>query len=556
MGKRINVYLKNYFGDFKMKSSASVSEPLIVPEDDDMIRMRSIASDRSTPFLNDHKISYKKAIIKILKLGVPIAFSQLVLIGRVFGEAMILARVDDDNLAANGLIEPITGSFVIISTAGLLPIAILLGQESERNQNRSVAQILQQGWIYSGIITAIATPIFIYIKYIVKLLGQSHTTSEIVDDYFSGYVYGLFPILGIIVNRDFFNGLNLPKYTLFLSIADTSFRMFLGYAFTFGDFNFPKLNAYGLGLSGSISTWTFFLISSAYIVFSEQFKDYKIFSTRPNFIWLKEILKLGFPIALIAATDLVSSLFSSFMVGAKDNNDLIPQGVSTQYVLLALIPVFSMMDTAAILVRRSISKRKFKNVKRLGNAAIIIGEIIALLFSTTFIAIPRQLFSIIYPENIDSSLINKFNNVMRINAVGLMADSCRIVSQGALFGSDDVKPPMKIGLTSLWLLGISLALVLVLVFGGQIESINMARYVGIGIGALLTFNRWYCESTEITQFHAVNADPVDTNENKQEHCYGKFLNGISGLFGLSYVARQRIQSQHQQITTQNQVTFV
>jgi MATE family multidrug resistance protein len=486
-------------------------------------------NDESAPLIpRVVPISYREAIKEILKLGLPMTAGQLALILRLFFESAMLARMGDDAAAANGLIEPISGTFVLSARALLTAVAMLVGKEfaaaaklisaAETNgesttqiieaRNKKISAILRQAYLQAiGIGLPIAA-IFISLEPILKAFGQSDAVAKLVGEYFQGYAGSIFFLMGLMGNRNVFNASGEQHLSLISSVLSSLTSIGFAYTLGFGAIGFPKWGVFGVGFSNTIATGLFFAISTLYIHFNPKFKAYTPFA-RPIFDWslMKTMFTTGMPMVAIALTDLALSIFIAFLIGAFNDRLLIPQGFATQFGLLALVPFLTMMDTANIMIKRSLGGGKAQNVTRLGNIAIMIGQVMALFFAALYIAIPEQLLKILYPGELSPDLLQIFVNVMRINAIGSLFDALRIVGNGGNFGCGDMRGPTFISLFSMIVLGIPLALLMAYLVNPSPELINLSRNIAILIGAGFALTRWSVVS-QIVSTEAPTLEPT------------------------------------------------
>jgi MATE family multidrug resistance protein len=480
-------------------SVADHSTDSVTDEQPEVISEEPIISEQATDALTTNR----EVLQALARFSLPLVGSRLLLMANLFASALILAAIDEDNLAAAGIIEPIQGILISAMVYALGAVYLHASEPDAKQHYKTAGIYLRQGWVYSLLVGFGLLPFTLNTGPILKMMGQSDTIASISQEYFNGLSIGITPVFGLFANNSFFNALKRPNATLVTSIFTVAITLGFGYSLTLGKWGAPKLGAFGLGLANSISAWSCFLGSTAYLAISKNFKRYRIFSThcgdKLSHLWA--LIKTGTPLAITNLVDLISAMSTMFLTGYVDERYLIPQGTVTQYILLSLTQVFAISEATAIIVKRQRAIGNTAVIKKVPNMGVVLGGVTSSLWLTAFATMPKPMLSL-FRDDIEPDLVSLFGQIGLINAIGmLVGDTARLIYTSAEASVDDLKASTKINASSLLGVGVSLAVAATLVMGldpvETVLAINLIRYASIALGAALINRRWTIESTEI-----------------------------------------------------------
>ena len=134
---------------------------------------------------------------------------------------------------------------------------------------------------------------------------------------------------------------------------------------------------------------------------------------------------------------------------------------------------------------------KYDDASKLSYMAIATGVVFALMFMGIFFAAFKpmvNLFIVIDWNN--KSLVSLIVVVMSLTLGGLVIDTARNVSTGALRAFDDTKFPALMGALGLLIVKIPLSWVLAFPVGMGLVGLALAHVIGLVIGTIPVLERW------------------------------------------------------------------
>lgn len=198
----------------------------------------------------------REGLRRMLRLAMPLIIIQLSVTGMQFADALMVAPLGEDALAA-------------VLPAGLvffLPIAFSMGLLS--SVNTFVSQSLGRGdrkgcgrFGGTGLVLAIVCglaimPLYFFAEPIFGIFGHSPSVHRLEVIYFQVSLFGSVPFLAGVALSNFFVGIHRPAILAIYAAGATLLNIGLNYVLIYGKFGFPAL-----GLAGS--AWGTVLAMSA-----------------------------------------------------------------------------------------------------------------------------------------------------------------------------------------------------------------------------------------------------------------------------------------------------
>lgn len=460
-------------------------------------------------------LSYSKITWEIIKLATPYAGSSFIVIGGGILGVVFVARLGSNQLAASNLTSSIQNWFISTIGATLSSAAIIAGRKIGENKLDEVGGILHKSWLFTLILSIPSMTLMYVSKPILLSLHQNSEIVKLSAEYFYGFAPGLPAMFMLSSNRRIALATKNAHLCLIFDIFYQAIDAILSYSLIFGRFYLPKLGMAGLAYSNTITSWITFIIFSLYICLSQNFKSYGLTKANFNNFWLEswQLAKIGLPIGGKVGAELASILIANLMIGAMGSNQQAAQEASFQYIFLLSTPIFSIMDSVATLVSRSIGEKNIYNAKKYGNSGIALGVLISLIGLIIFIAIPKILLSA-FIKSSDTNykdILSVAKLLLIVNGFGLVLDSIRNIASGGLSGFYDTFIPTMLIIASLVIVNIPLSYIMGFVFNMEAKGVMLARDIGISIGAAILLGRWIIKD-KVDQEQSQNNSAPDSDE--------------------------------------------
>lgn len=431
---------------------------------------------------------------KILKLAIPIAGSNLINFMVTFVGVLMLSRLSQEALAASALITAVQTTILVISMGILFSISVIVGHSYGAKKYEEIGGILQQGWLLALLICIPVMVIMWSIKPILIMVGQSPALVNTVQSYFHAYVWGIPAVFIMVCNAQFCLGILRRQIVLINSMCSFLIVTILAYGFIFGKMGLPTLNVAGLGIACAIQAWVILLGFMIYLYFHKNFKPYGVFRWRNfrSFHLLGRLFRVGWPISIQMAGELLSFFVATLMIGLLGALSLGARQISWQYLMIIVMPLFALTQSSSILVGHSMGGERLSEIKQIGDKAIFLGIAFSVLVLFIFISVPKLLISPFVDVHTQANqpLIDLTSALFILMSLGQILDSIRNISTGALRGILDTRFPMIISLICLWGIAIPLGYIMAFTLHQGVVGISIAFNISMLFGAAILWNRW------------------------------------------------------------------
>ena len=296
------------------------------------------------------------------------------------------------------------------------------------------------------------------------------------------------------VLNQYFSGIGHPKIALFFSLITLPLIVGLSYILVLGRLGMPQLGLGGINLASFIVDCIVSICGIIIAIKASWSNKYKIFSSLFHVSYKKciELCKLGWPISFQVSGELCALTAATYLLGLFGTAALAASQITQQYSLLFFMISLGLSQGISILVSHSHGRNNLQNISKLTQAGAIISLGISTVFSCGFIFIPHTLIDIYlrinHPEH--NQVVSLGTYFMMIAAAYMTIDGLRKIYTATLRGLQDPKIPMKIGILSLWLIGLPSAYIAGFLWHGGPIALRLAFISGVTIATLLIYLRY------------------------------------------------------------------
>lgn len=125
----------------------------------------------------------------------------------------------------------------------------------------------------------------------------------------------------------------------------------------------------------------------------------------------RNLLKIALPIIIQNFIASSLNMIDTVIVGKLGETELASVGIANQFMVLFNIIAFGMFSGSGIFVSQFWGKRDVKNIKKVAAVSLTSGVILAIIFTTIALSIPRSIISIF---NTDPEVLNLGSQFLRI----------------------------------------------------------------------------------------------------------------------------------------------
>ena len=400
----------------------------------------------------------------VLKLTIPAMLAQFVNVLYNIVDRIFISNIPDIGqtaLAGVGICAPILiviSAFSYLSSLGGAPLlGIALGKEDKKEAQHIFSTCLALLLLISITLT---TLLLIFINPILTACGASESLLPYSRDYM--LIYASCSIIGM-----FALGLNTFITSQGFS-RQAMISVSLG-ALTNIVFDYIFINILGFGVKGAASATI--LGQSISLIYAISFflgnKTSVKLKLNFDFNKMKQIIKLGFPLFIIATTDgviviILNAVLQGF--GGVDGDKLVTVAtIATATFQIVALPLGGLSSGAQSLLSYNFGAGQMKRVKEAYKWNVIFSLIFSLIMFTIFQTVPH-LFARIFTPDIE--MINLSSKYIRIYTFGLLTLAFQYCGTDGLTALAMPKPALFLSLNRNFICCIS-AIVLPFIFGAS-----------------------------------------------------------------------------------------
>lgn len=432
-----------------------------------------------------------------LRLAAPLAAANLLQMLVYAIDVIFVARLGEQALAASSLATTLFGLMMwctIGLTGACAPlIAAELGRRAHavREVRRSVRMAM---WLAVGV-GVLAMLVSANGERLMLLAGQDAEVSRLAGEFLAILLWATVPNILAGVLRNFVSALGRPVFATAITGLAILVNALGNYMFVFGHFGAPAMGLDGSALSSVITAC---IMLGAYVVAIQtdrRLRRYHVFGRwwRPEWTRLRDLVRIGLPIALIILAE--GGLFSSaaFLMGLIGQAELAGHTVALQVAAIAFQIPFGIGQAATIRVGYHFGAGDHAAVGRAGRAALIMAVGYMALPASLMIFAPRLVLGLYVdpaaPQN--AAMVGFAVQFLAIGAAFQLFDGIQAVLAGALRGLQDTRVPMLMALGGYWMGGftVSAGLGLFTPLAGLGVWIGLAA--GLVVVSVLLLLRWH-----------------------------------------------------------------
>lgn len=436
----------------------------------------------------------KSELYAIAYIAIPIAFSQLFQMAMGVTDTVLLGHVDKETLAIGGLTTNIFFSICIIFQSAISSAAILIAQNIGAKTIHNVSKIYWTTYIF-GILLSLPCLFILYHSSTILQWNGEHDPNilEKSQHFMHILLWGVVPVIaGTGLIRVILPAINASKLLLQITPITAIINGLFNAAFIYGLWGAPKMGLYGSALGTTLALWlsTFLLIGVAHL--KKDLKKY-LYPFAFDFSLLKPLFKLGLPICVSAAAEILLFLFANFNATKLGTESLAAHQIAISFATFAFMIPLAISQAANVRVSYWIGAQKPFRARKsgfltIGLSALIMSFVCAFIFCFPYLVV-RLALDANSPDNTNTVAIA----IAIIQVVGLfqIVDGIQTVAMGALRGLKDTTIPMILALISFW--GVGYTLSVWFAFGWQWHAPGLWAGMGAGLGvlALLATIRFY-----------------------------------------------------------------
>lgn len=432
-----------------------------------------------------------------LAIAGPLALANLLQMAIGATDVIFVARLGQEPLAASSLSVSI---FMLLTwalsglTGAVAPLIAAergAGRHAVREIRRSMRMALWLAVLSGGIAMTVGG----FGRSIMLATGQDPGVAEQADIFLDIITWGIVPMIMANVLRTFVAAMGRPVFATVITAGAIAVNALANWALIYGHFGLPALGLQGSAVATVVTCCATLAAYVAAIQSDRRLRRYHLFGHwwRPEWRRLREIVRIGLPIALIVVAE--GGLFGAagFLMGRIGAAELAGHTIALQIAAIAFQVPFGVGQAATIRAGFHFGAGDRAGVTRSGWAALAVAFGFSFVAAAVMVLFPRAVLSLYVQVNnpANAVMVALAMQYLLIAAAFQLFDGIQAVAAGLLRGLQDTRVPMVMALIGYWIVGFGTAIGL----GFFTPLTGIGVWIGLAVGlvavsALLLW-RWH-----------------------------------------------------------------
>lgn len=423
-----------------------------------------------------------------LKVAIPVMLSQAgqVLVQQV--DNMMVGKVGTIELAAAAFANSIFILGMVFAMGFTFGITPLVGHVWAQKNKKDTASFLHNSMYLNVLLSIVLAAVMWILSYFFEHMGQTAEVAEMSVSYYRILVVSFLPFIIFFTFKQFAEGMADTKHAMVITLISNVINIFFNYLFIFGNWGLPAMGLDGAGYATLIARSFMPLMFLYYFMRKVQFKEYfnMALSMRPQWEKIKELIKIGWPIATQIVLEVAAFAVSGVMMGWLGVIPLAAHQIALGLASVTFMVVTGIGSGTTIRVSHQYSTKDYVSMKKASYASIhmviLIMSIMAILFAVFRFQLPR-----LYTT--DEAVISLAAQLLIMAAIFQVFDGLQVVLLSVLRGVSDVRTAMVYALIAYIFVNIPISYVLAFTFEMGAIGIWIGFVFGIGLASVLFYTR-------------------------------------------------------------------
>lgn len=429
-------------------------------------------------------LPWRREVLAILHLAVPLALTQLAHMAIVTTDVFMMGWIGPEALAAGTLSGHFYWVFVAFAMGTLTGATPIMAQHLGARRFRRIRPVVRNAAWLCLLLAAMVGLVAWFSGTILTSLGQEEPIAASGQSYLRHMVWGLLPGLWLVVLSEFLVAHARPQAVLVVTILGIGLNALLDYALMFGNLGAPEMGLDGAGVASALVNLFMFSALLIYVMCDRRLRRYRLMGRFWKIDWaaMREIARVGLPIAVTEVAEMGMFVTTSLMMGLLGTQALAAHGVTaTCYGVIFMIPV-GLAQAGAVRVGRAVGAGQARGAALSGWTAIAMSGLVALIPAGLFWLAGTEIAGLILDPDVpgNAATVSLAASLLSVAAFFMIADAIQITARGALQGMKDTAIPMVMALAASWGIGLPVAVLL----GFKLDLGGQGIWVGLAVAMI------------------------------------------------------------------------
>ncbi|POA99336.1 multidrug efflux MATE transporter NorM [Chromobacterium sinusclupearum] len=397
---------------------------------------------------------------QIARLALPMMIAQIAQVATGFVDTVMAGRVGTDDLAAVSLGASVFITVYVTLMGVVAALNPILSHHLGSGQTREFGRDASQGLWFGLLLGALGALLMLLLE--APLRHVLNLPPQVIDKvmlFITGAAIGMPAAMAHRALHAYASSLGHPKPIMVVSLLALALNIPLNYILIHGLFGLPKMGGAGCGWATGIVFWFNCLALLAYVSWHKAFRDNRVLASlsAPDWRRFAAFLKLGTPIGLSFFVEV--SLFSFIALLIAELGTVVVathQSVLNFSSLIYMLPQ-SVATALSVRVGHHAGAGDYKAARFISGVGLAMGLAMAGA-AMILVLLLREPIMRMYSQ--DPRVIAMGTTLLLFAAVYQLTDAAQTIASGALRGYKLTAIPMAIHITSFWIAGLGLGILL------------------------------------------------------------------------------------------------
>lgn len=423
-----------------------------------------------------------------LAIAGPLALANLLQMAIGATDVIFVARLGQEALAASSLSVSI---FMLVAwalsglTGAVAPLIAAergAGRHAVREIRRSMRMALWLAVLSGGLAMTVGG----FGRAIMLATGQDPGVAEKADTFLDIITWAIVPMIMANVLRTFVSAMGRPIFATLITGAAILVNALANWAFIYGHLGMPALGLQGSAFATVVTCFATLLAYVIAIRSDRRLRRYYLFGHwwRPEWRRLREIVRIGLPIALIVVAEGGFFGAAGFLMGRIGAAELAGHTIALQVAALAFQVPFGVGQAATIRAGFHFGAGDRAGVARAGWAGLAVAFGFSFVAAAVMVLFPRLVLSVYVQVSnpLNVAMVALAMQYLMVAAAFQLFDGIQAVAAGLLRGLQDTRVPMMMALFGYWVIGFGTAIFL----GFFTPLSGIGVWIGLAVGLVAT----------------------------------------------------------------------
>ncbi|BCB25711.1 MATE family efflux transporter [Sulfurimicrobium lacus] len=390
---------------------------------------------------------------ELVHLAWPMLVAQLAMMGNAVIDTAMAGRLSVIDLAAVGIAASILATVLMSLVSVLFALPPIIAHLYGANRQAEIGREIHQGVWVSLALALVAVLLLLFPGPFIAISDLQPAVETKVRAYLAVSAWG---VPGAFALRLFFGlsmGIGRPRPVMFFALLSLALKVPLNALFMYGLLGFPEMGGPGCAVATALDAWLMAALAWGWCLNHPKYVEFQLRQrfTAPDFVAIREFLKLGIPMGLTFIADVTAFTFMALFIARLGPVVSGAHQIAANLAALAFMIPLSLGNATSVLVGQALGAGQAGRARHICWEGIRLGMSIAAVLSLTY-WLGAPYIAAFYTTDLQVRAIA----IPLIAMVGLyhLGDALQAVSVNALRGYKTSVVPMVIYTVTLWVPGL------------------------------------------------------------------------------------------------------